>query len=209
MTGLRSRAMLTAVVLLVLGGLTTACGGAKVDPALKSSVSAKFTTPTVQGKRYIVGHAIAMEMPAPWVTYEPEKLSADQTSYEWAAGLPADTQPVPAGVQFSMGVPDKGVQFSTLPEGAKQLAESSPGYKYLDSGVVKIAGAEHAKFLRFDRDLELNSGTKKVEQVSLFIEVKKGVTSTIRFIASAGDWDKQLKATYDSVRVVEGKRGAS
>jgi len=42
-----------------------------------------------------------------------------------------------------------------------------------------------------------------VEQVSLFVQVEPGVTSTIRFIAAAGDWDKQMKQTYDSVQVIK------
>ena len=44
----------------------------------------------------------------------------------------------------------------------------------------------------------------RVEQVSLYVEVAKGVTSTLRFIAAAGDWDEQMKPAYDSVRVAVG-----
>lgn len=102
-----------------------------------------------------------------------------------------------------MGISGKGAQIGTLPTAAKQLAEGSAGYKFLGAGDADVPGAQAAKFLRFERDLTLPGGSKHVEQVSLLIQVKPGVTSTIRFIASAGDWDNQMKQAYESVRVTE------
>jgi len=131
-------------------------------------------------------------------------MDSPETTYEWTAGLPEGTQPLPAGVQFSMGISGgKGVQIDTLPAGARALAEQAPGYKFLDAGNAAVPGAQTAKFLRFERDFELSTGSRHVEQVSLFVQVEPGVTSTIRFIAAAGDWDKQMKQTYDSVQVIK------
>ena len=181
----------------------SAASSSSAAPASTSAVDTKFTTSTVGGNRFIVGHAIKVQMPSAWVIYSPEKVSTDKTTYEWAAGLPEGTQPLPAGVQFSMGISGKGVQIDTLPTGARALAEQAPGYKFLDAGNAAVPGAQTAKFLRFERDIELSTGSRHVEQVSLFVQVEPGVTSTIRFIAAAGDWDKQMKQTYDSVQVIK------
>ncbi len=102
-----------------------------------------------------------------------------------------------------MGISGKGVQIDTLPAGARALAEQAPGYKFLDAGNAALPGAQTAKFVRFERDIELSTGSRHVEQVSLFVQVEPGVTSTIRFIAAAGDWDKQMKQVYDSVQVIK------
>ncbi len=182
---------------------TSAASSSSAAPAATAAVDAKFTTSTVGGNRFIVGHAIKVQMPSAWVIYSPEKVSTDKTTYEWAAGLPEGTQPLPAGVQFSMGISGKGVQIDTLPTGARALAEQAPGYKFLDAGNAALPGAQTAKFLRFERDIELSTGSRHVEQLSLFVQVEPGVTSTIRFIAAAGDWDKQMKQTYDSVQVIK------
>jgi len=182
---------------------TSAASSSSAAPAATAAVDAKFTTSTVGGNRFIVGHAIKVQMPSAWVIYSPEKVSTDKTTYEWAAGLPEGTQPLPAGVQFSMGISGKGVQIDTLPTGARALAEQAPGYKFLDAGNAAVPGAQTAKFLRFKRDNELSTGSRHVEQLSLFVQVEPGVTSTIRFIAAAGDWDKQMKQTYDSVQVIK------
>jgi len=182
---------------------TSAASSSSAAPAATAAVDAKFTTSTVGGNRFIVGHAIKVQMPSAWVIYSPEKVSTDKTTYEWAAGLPEGTQPLPAGVQFSMGISGKGVQIDTLPTGARALAEQAPGYKFLDAGNAAVPGAQTAKFLRFERDIELSTGSRHVEQLSLFVQVEPGVTSTIRFIAAAGDWDKQMKQTYDSVQVIK------
>lgn len=197
------------LILVVLAMMTVAtfggCGDSSTsDPALQSGVTKAFTVQTVKDQRYIVGHSIEMKMPSSWVTYEAEKVGTDGSTWEWAAGLPEDTRPLPAGVQYSMGKPGVGVQLDALPTGARKLAEASPGYKFLDDGKVDVPGAKGARFLRFERDLQLASGTVHVEQVSLFVEVDKGVTSTLRFIAAAGDWDKQMKTAYDSVTVSSG-----
>jgi len=182
---------------------TSAASSSSAAPAATAAVDAKFTTSTVGGNRFIVGHAIKVQMPSAWVIYSPEKVSTDKTTYEWAAGLPEGTQPLPAGVQFSMGISGKGVQIDTLPAGARALAEQAPGYKFLDAGNAAVPGAQTAKFLRLERDIQLSTGSRHVEQVSLFVQVAPGVTSTIRFIAASGDWDKQMKQVYDSVQVIK------
>ncbi len=181
----------------------SAASSSGAAPASTSTVDTKFTTTTVGGNRFIVGHAIKAQMPSAWVIYSPERVSTDQTTYEWAAGLPEGTQPLPAGVQFSMGISGKGVQIDTLPAGVRALAEQAPGYKFLDAGNAAVPGAQTAKFLRLERDIQLSTGSRHVEQVSLFVQVAPGVTSTIRFIAASGDWDKQMKQVYDSVQVIK------
>ena len=201
----RARRLVAVVLAMLVVAALGGCGGSSTsDPALQSGVGTAFTVQTVKDQRFIVGHSIEMEMPSSWVTYEDEKVGTDGSTWEWAAGLPEDTRPLPAGVQYSMGKPGKGVQLDTLPTGARKLAETSPGYRFLDDGKVDVPGAKGARFLRFERDLQLATGTVHVEQVSLFIEVDEGVTSTLRFIAAAGDWDEQLKAAYDSVKVSVG-----
>jgi hypothetical protein len=203
---IRRSTLLMAVVLLVAVSAVSGCGGrGGTDPALRSGVTRAFKVVTVEDRQHIVGHGVELDMPGDWVTYEGERVGTDGSTWEWAAGLPADTVPLPAGVQFSMGKPGQGVQLDTLPAGARKLAESSPGYRFLDDGKVDVPGAKGARFLRFERDLDLSSGTVHVEQVSLFVEVDKGVTSTIRFIAASGDWDTRMKAAYDSVRVTAGE----
>jgi hypothetical protein len=201
------RSRWVVLVLLAWAATTTlsGCGGrSEADAAPTTGVGTAFTTVTKADRRLVVGHGIAMTVPASWVTYQPERVGTDGSTWEWAVGLPADTRPLPAGVQFSMGKPGQGAQLDTLPAGAKQLAESSPGYRFLDEGSVDVPGAKGARFLRFERDLQLASGTVHVEQVSLYVEVDKGVTSTLRFIAAAGDWKAQMAAAYDSVAVSVG-----
>jgi hypothetical protein len=201
----RGHRLILVLVALMAVAAVSGCGDSSTsDPALQSGVSKAFSVRTVKDQRYIVGHGIEMKMPTSWVTYEGEKVGTDGSTWEWAAGLPEGTRPLPAGVQYSMGQPDKGVQLDTLPSGARKLAETSPGYKFLDAGKVDVPGAKGARFLRFERDLQLASGTVRVEQVSLFVEVEKGVTSTLRFIAARGEWDQQMKSAYDSVRVSSG-----
>lgn len=168
-----------------------------------SKVTTPFKVVNVKAQHYVVGHAMEMKVPSSFVAEGEEKLSTDQSSWEWATG--PNTSGSLEDVEFSAGVPNKGVQFTTLPQGTKQLAESSPGYKFISEGKVAVPGAEKASYLRFERDAQLASGgTFHVEQVMLFLQVKKGVTSTVRFIAAAGQWDKTMKATYDSVAVTKG-----
>jgi len=200
-----ARPLLLAALVLLAATVLAGCGQEEADPATRSEVGTGFQVVTVEGRRHVVGHGIEMQVPASWVTYEAEKEGTDGSTWEWAAGLPAATRPLPAGVQYSMGRPGEGVQLDTLPEGAKKLAETSPGFTLLDEGEADVPGAKDARFLRFERDLQLESGTVRVEQVSLFVEVDKGVTSTLRFIAAAGDWDEQMESAYDSVRVSLGK----
>lgn len=203
--GLRLSAALLTLLAVVTAVAVGGCGDSSTsEPALRSGVSKSFTVQTVEDQRYIVGHGMVMSMPASWVTYEGEKVGTDGSTWEWAAGLPESTRPLPAGVQYSMGKPGEGVQLDTLPTGARILAETSAGYRFLDAGKIDVPGAKGARFLRFERDLPLESGTVRIEQVSLFVEVEKGVTSTLRFIAAPGDWDEQMKSAYDSVKVSKG-----
>lgn len=124
---------------------TSAVTSVSADPAPTSAVNSEFMTTRVEGNHFIVGHAIKMLMPSAWVIYSPERSSQDQTTYEWAAGLPEGTEPLPAGVQFSMGISGKGAQIGTLPAAAKQLAEGSAGYTFLGAGDADVPGAQAAK----------------------------------------------------------------
>jgi len=160
----------------------SAASSSSAAPASTSAVDTKFTTTTIGGNRFIVGHAIKVQMPSAWVIYSPEKVSTDKTTYEWAAGLPESTQPLPAGVQFSMGISGKGVQIDTLPAGARALAEQAPGYKFLDAGNAAVPGAQTAKFVRCERDIELSTGSRHVEQVSL--SYRSSPVSRPRFASS-------------------------
>lgn len=199
------RRLVIVLSCLVLAVTLSGCGGkdVKVSPALMSKVTTPFKMVTVKGQHYVVGHALEMKVPGSFVAEGEEKLSTDQSSWEWATG--PNTAGSLEDVEFSAGVPNKGVQFTTLPQGTKQLAESAPGYKFISEGKVSVPGADKASYLRFERDAQLGSGgTFHVEQVMLFLQVKKGVTSTVRFIAGAGQWDKMMKAVYDSVAVTEG-----
>ena len=200
-----SRRLLLAALAMLAATALGGCGEEEADPATRSEVATGFEVVTVEGRRHVVGHGIEMTLPKSWVTYEAEQEGTDGSTYEWAVGLPAGTRPLPAGVQYSMGQPGEGVQLDTLPDGARELAETSPGFTLLDEGKADVPGAKGARFLRFERDLQLASGTVKVEQVSLFVEVDKGVTSTLRFIAAAGEWDEQMKSAYDSVKVSLGE----
>lgn len=155
------------------------------------------------GGKTITGHGLSLQIPGDWVAYEPESRGLDGTSLEWAVGVPEDTKPFPAGLQFSAGVAGKGSQLSTgLDVAAKALAERAPGYKFVDEGVADVGGASNAKFIRFRRDLDYKGSKTSAEQVSLFIQLSRDVTTTIRFIAPTGQWDAVMAMTYKSVKVV-------
>lgn len=155
------------------------------------------------GTTYLVGHGLVLEVPSEWTDYEDEFEGTDGTTVEWAYGMPADTEPLPYGLQFSTGLPGAGGGQVTegIDVAAKKVAELEPGYELLDEGGADVEGAQQATFLRFNRDMEIGGETVKVEQLSLFIQVEDDVTSTIRFIGEAGKWDEQLGDVYDSVRV--------
>jgi hypothetical protein len=192
---------LAAVLLLVTG-----CSGAdqpEVDEALRSAATTPFSIVEHDGADHVVGHGITMQMPEGWTDYEPEKDSADGTSHEWAVGLPADTRPLPSGVQFSMGKPGKGAPFETLPDATRALAELAPGYEMLDEGEVDVPGASDAAYLRLEKDLELDGERVRVEQRQLMLLMPGGQTSVVRFVAEAGRWEEQMQAAYDSLVVTE------
>lgn len=196
----------SAVTILLALLLAAGCGGkeADVDPALVSSSKTELGVVSHDGAQYAVGHGIALKMTDGWTDYEPEKTSTDGTTYEWAVGLPADTRPLPSGVQFSMGMKDKGAPFETLPKGTKELAELAPGYKLIDEGDVDVEGADRAAFVRFEKDLDLGHGPVKAEQLQLILDMPGGEVSVLRFIAEAGKWKQQMGPAYDSLVVTEG-----
>ncbi len=189
------------VTLALLGG----CSGDEEDtgPVLTSTREQPFEIVDQDGARYAVGHGVTMELPEDWTGYGPEKESRDGTSYEWAVGLPADTRPLPSGVQFSMGKEDKGVPFERLPEVTRRLAEQAPGYELVDEGEAGVPGAEAAAFLRIEKDLEIGGRTVRVEQLQLMLEMPGGQSSVVRFIAEAGKWKEQMQQAYDSLVVAE------
>lgn len=185
------------------------CGeeGVEVSEELSSTPGQKFSLVDEDGKPYVVGHGVVLEVPEDWTDYEPEAEGIDGSTMEWAVGQPEPTQPLPAGLQFSMGVAGKGGQVDSdtgLAQAAKKIAEISPGYELVDEGEADVPGADLAKFLRFKRDLAYGETTVPVEQVTLMIQVDDKTSSTIRFIAPEGQWDALMKKTYDSVKVTGG-----
>lgn len=194
--------LLALVVLAALSG----CGGDSAGEdtrALTSTRDEAFRVVEQDGARYAVGHGVTMELPEGWTGYGPEQDSADGTTYEWAVGLPADTRPLPAGVQFSMGKEGEGIPFERLPETTRQLAELAPGYRFLDEGESGVPGAQSARYLRIEKDLELDGGTVRVEQLQLMLDMPGGQSAVVRFIAEAGKWKQQMQEAYDSLEVAE------
>lgn len=147
---------------------------------------------------WAVGHGVRFRVPDGWSAYGEEFLGSAGDTYEWAAGLPEDTEPFPAGVQVSAGVPGKGGQVhSGIATAAEETAELADGYEFIERGEVSVDGALEARFLRFRRELQ---GTT-AEQVSLFVQVDDQTTTTIRFIAPDGEWETMMREAYESVVV--------
>jgi hypothetical protein len=206
MSARRTRpALPTVVTVLVLPLALVGCSGGEdgVDEALRSSGTTPFSVVERDGAEHVVGHGITMQIPAGWTDYGSEQDSADGTSYEWAVGLPADTRPLPSGVQFSMGRKGRGAAFETLPETTRELAERAPGYTLLDEGEVDIPGAEAAAFLRLEKDVQVDGDTVRAEQLQLMLDMPGGQTSVVRFIAEAGRWKAQMQHAYESLVVAE------
>lgn len=65
----------------------------------------------------------------------------------------------------------------------------------------EIPGAVQAAFFRFNRDLDLASGTVRVEQLQLLLELPSGEVSVLRFISEAGKWMEQMGGAYNSLVV--------
>jgi hypothetical protein len=193
---------LVAAAVLLAGGCTGG-GEPEVDEPLRSSATTPFSIVEHEGAEHVVGHGITMQMSEGWTDYEPEKESADGTSHEWAVGLPADTRPLPSGVQFSMGRPGRDAAFETLPDATREMAELAPGYKLLDEGEAEVPGAEAAAYLRLEKDLEIDGETVRVEQLQLMLLMPGGQTAVVRFVAEAGRWEEQMQAAYDSLAVTE------
>jgi hypothetical protein len=200
------RTIVTTLLAAALAVTATGCGSEEsdVDPALQSSADTEMKVVDHDGGQYAVGHGIALEMPEEWTDYEPEKVGSDGTTYEWAVGMPAETRPLPFGIQFSMGMKGKGAPFETLPTATKELAELAPGYKLVDEGDADVPGAEDAAFVRFEKELDLGDGPVTVEQLQLILDMPAGEVSVLRFIGEAGKWDEQLGSAYDSLVVTEG-----
>lgn len=203
------RRALAAAVALTCLAFVTGCGeeGVEVSEELSSTPGQKFALVDEDGKPFVVGHGVVLQVPEDWTDYEPETESIDGSTMEWAVGQPEPTEPLPAGLQFSMGVAGKGGQVDSetgLAEAAKKIAEISPGYELIDEGEADVPGAKVAKFLRFKRDLAYGDTVVPVEQLTLMIQVAEDTSSTIRFIAPEGQWDALMKKTYDSVKVTDG-----
>lgn len=161
-----------------------------------------FQLTTSDGVKTVSGHGISMTVPSDWGTYENEFQGLAGTTWEWAVGLPAETKPFPSGLQFSAGIPGRGGQLSTgLNKAAKKLAELAPGYRFIDEGSVNVEGAAAAKFIRFERIQEYQGQKTLLEQVSLFIQVADDVTTTVRFLAPAGQWKAMMDTACTSIKV--------
>lgn len=208
MTRRRSTFRRTGLVAAALGLMAVGlvgCGSnaPDVDPALASSPADAMSLKHVDGATWATGHGVAIKLAQGWTDYAPEKRSFDGTTFEWAAGMPDTTRPLPYGLQSSMGMKNKGAGFAGLPQGTKSLAELAPGYKLLDEGDAKVPGAKRSYFLRFERDMKFGGKNVHVEQAMLFLEMPQGETSTLRFISEAGKFEQQLGAVYGSVVVAE------
>lgn len=196
-------AVLGALLALALAAVLAACGGGDGDLAsqLRSSQGDPFEIVEHDGERYVVGHGVLLEMAPGWTDYEPEREGDDGTTFEWAVGRPVEEGTFPSGLQFSMGKQGVGPQLEGLPESVRSLAEQSSGYEFLDEGEADVPGAEEAAFLRFVRDFEYDGRQMRLEQVTLMVQVSEDTTSVVRFLAPAGEWEKQMQEVYDSVRV--------
>lgn len=214
MTSLPLRRALAVPLLLALVTGLGACsgddepvdgsGGSAVElpQELRSSPADAFSLVEHDGRTYVVGHRLLVEVPAEWAQYGPEQPSPDGTSVEWAVGERADATPAPAGLQMSMAAQGrKGVIKHDPVEASTAIAELAPEYRLLDSGGVEVEGAQQARFLRLERQMQVQKKRVLVEQVSLFLRTGKDRWSTVRFIAPAGEWDEMMTETYDSVRV--------
>jgi hypothetical protein len=190
-----------AATFLLAGAAACGSNEPAVDAALVSTPAESFELVSHEGQKYVVGHGVLLEVPDGWTDYEPEKPSTDGTTSEWAVGEPEQEGELHAGVQFSMGKPGVGAGIDALPEAVREYAELSPGYEFVEEGEVDVPGAEEAAFLRFTRDLDFRGESYRLEQVMLMIEVVDGTTSTLRFLAPAGEWEESLGEVYDSVRV--------
>lgn len=201
----RMRTRATTVTMMLVAALgMAACGSeeANVSDALLSTPTDEFALVEHDGATHVVGHALTMEVPSGWTDYEPEFEGLDGTTYEWAVGEPEEVTPMPANVQVSAGMENRGARMDGGMEvAAEKIAELSPGYELVDSGDVDVDGSEQAKFLRFKHDLDYNGETVRVEQVTLMIEVDDDHSSTLRFIAVDGQWEEKFEAVYDSVKV--------
>ena len=105
---------------------------------------------------------------------------------------------------FDVISPYAYLAFEKLPEGTRELAELSPGYRLIDEGEAEVDGAEDAAFLRFERELDLGDGPVLVEQMQLILDMPAGEVSVVRFISEAGKWEEQMGEAYDSLVVTEG-----
>lgn len=188
---------------VLVGLIATGCGGAEDDP-LTSSPEQPFRIVEQGAGRYVVGHGVTLELAEDWTDYEPEADSGDGTASEWAVGRPVQEGVFPSGLQLSMGKPGRGPALEALRGAARGLAERAPGYELVGEGETQVAGADHAAYLRLLRDREYDGETVRVEQVTLMFEVAEDTTSTIRFIAPAGEWEEQMEDVYESLRVTTG-----
>lgn len=201
---MRSLRTLLAVMMAVMLALGAASCGDDVEVAedMRTGIEDPFELrPGPDGVNHVVGHGLVLEIPSDWVDYD-EALGSDGSTSEWAVGQPETTTPFPAGIQFSAGIEGKGGQVkSGLAEAAKEIAQISPGYEFVDEGDIDVPGAQEARYLRFETEVDFGGTTHPAEQVSLFIQVDDRVSSTLRFIAPAGQWEDLMESAYDSVQV--------
>lgn len=197
------RAAAALVAVAAMANLT-ACGEEEVpvDDSLKSTPGQAFALdPGEDGLQSVVGHGVILEVPAEWEGFD-EQDSFDGTTYEWAVAEP-DRAPAPAYVQFSMGKEGKGAGYDQIAEATKSLAATDSTFELLDEGEADIAGAERAKFLRFEVTKDNNGTPVELEQLQLYLDMPGGQVSTVRFIAPKGEWDAILQDVYDSLVVAE------
>lgn len=203
------RGAVVAFLTLVLALGLVACSSddatekEELPETLQSAPEDPFEVVEHEGKSYVVGHKLVLDALDSWHIYDPESQTMDGTTWEWAIGEPEGKPAVPAYISFSAAIPGGGA--TTLENGlrtaATKIASVEKDYALIDEGATDVAGAKTAEFIRFTRSIDYMNKNLSVEQVSLFVEVEPGVTSTLRFFAPAGEWDDNWKKIYDSVRV--------
>ncbi len=83
------------------------------------------------------------------------------------------------------------------------LPNDRPGTSFSRMGIRRCRALVGRHFIRFDRNLDLGTGSVAVEQVQLYLDMPSGEASVLRFIAEAEKWKTQMGEAYDSLVVTE------
>ncbi|NYG58587.1 hypothetical protein BJ980_001510 [Nocardioides daedukensis] len=200
-----SAIVLLALIAAVLGRVVFADdeepATTPVPRALQSSVEDPFEVIERDQKSWVVGHRLVMESDPGWHIYDPEGLALSGTTWDWAIGEPEDGTAVPAYVSFYAGVPGKSAGFEEVRDLGLEEARDSTDFALIDEGSAKVPGAYRAAFVHFTRSVTYAGQKRDVEEMSLYIDLQDGTTTTVRFFAAEGEWDDKLGDVRDSLRI--------